>query len=511
MREKTGVFILGLILLSILWGCTSSFSSDDGHQPDEKQVVNQDEYLSNDLNEIVYMYPWYGTIPSGVTDVEEALNEITIEKIHTRVYLKPVPAATFSQQLSLSLAGNEDVDLVLIPEDFLEFKMQNQLLDMTELIQLRGQGILDAVGPFIDGTKQDDRIYGVTVMSGKATSPHFLLRHDWLEETGVDIGQIVPVNDILYMDKNLQVIEDIFEKVKEKHPQAQILVSTLGVLHLEYLITYDTMGDELGVIINGDNDKIVNLYDTEEFRKIVLLAQRWYSKGYLMQDAAMNTASSGTILLAGNSFADLVITQQGVEAQYKQTTGFDFTAIQMACPLLYTGQNLQVVNALPVTCNNPEAAIDFLNLLYTDKEVVNLMAYGVEGKHYQFMPNGTVDYPEGITAQSSAYPCIQTWSFGNSLLDYVKVGNIPNLYELQAENNNTAKRSVAFGFLYDNTSVRSEVLACLKVVKEYKDGLLTGALDIEKLDEFNERLEEAGINKIIEEKQRQFDLWKAAQ
>lgn len=460
------------------------------------------------VREITYMYPWYGTIPRGIPDVEAAINEITVSKINTRVTLKPVSASTFSQQLSLSVTSQETIDLVTVPNDFMQMLSRNQCMDMTELIQTRGQGILDAVGEFINGTKRNGRIYGVTVMGGKATSPHLLMRTDLLEETGVDIHQIIPVSDFGEMGHNLEVVEQIFDRVRAAHPEVEILINSFGESRLESLIGYDSMGDELGVLMDGESYNVENLYASEEFRQVVALAVRWREKGYMMKDAAMNTAASGSIHLAGNSFCDLVRTQQGVEAQYKQTTGYDFTAVQLRTPLLYTGQDVLTVNVLPVLCREPEAAMDFLDLMYTDRDIVNLLAYGVEGIHYRFLPNGTVDYPEGVNAQNSDYPCSQTWLFGNGLLDYVKVGNVPELYEIQARNNETARRSCAFGFMYDNTPVQTQVAACLKVVAEYKEGLLTGALDMSKLKEFNDKLTAAGIDDILEEKQRQLEEWR---
>ncbi len=462
---------------------------------------------SEALREIVYMYPWMGAIPSGIDDVEAEINRITEEKIHTHVTLQPVSYSTFSQQMALVLAEGEKVDLVTIPNDFMTMLAEDQLLDMTDYLEVYGQGILEAVDTFISGTMRDDRIYGVTVMGGKATSAQFMMRSDWLLETGIDVGQIIPAEDVFPTDESLDTVEAIFASVMKNHPEAQIFVTSSGESNMKYLICYDSMGDSLGVIMNGDNYKVVNLYATEEYRRVVELAIRWNNLGYMMDDAAMNTSASSDILMTGNAFCDLAVTQQGVEAQYKQSTGYDFTAVQMNLPMLYTGQNVQFVNSLPTCCQEPEAAVEFLNLMYTDPQVVNLLAYGVEGLHYRFMPDGTVDYPEGMTGQNSPYPCIQTWMFGNTLLDYVKVGNVPDLYEIQARANDTARRSTAFGFIYDNTSVLSQVTACERIVEQYEQGLLTGELDIKMLDEFNDKLEDAGINQIIQEKQRQLDEW----
>ncbi len=42
------------------------------------------------------------------------------------------------------------------------------------------------------------------------------------------------------------------------------------------MICYDSMG---GVIMNGDNYKVVNLYESEEYRKVVEMAIRWNGLG----------------------------------------------------------------------------------------------------------------------------------------------------------------------------------------------------------------------------------------
>ena len=76
--------------------------------------------------------------------------------------------------------------------------------------------------------------------------------------------------------------------------------------------------------------------------------------------------------------------------------------------------------------------------------------------------------------------------------------------------NDLAVRSTAFGFQYDDTAVKSEVIACSAVIKKYKDGFLHGIYDLDTvLPEFIQKLKEAGIDRIIDEKQRQLDSWLA--
>ena len=45
----------------------------------------------------------------------------------------------------------------------------------------------------------------------------------------------------------------------------------------------------------------------------------------------------------------------------------------------------------------------FLNLLYTNAEVINLIDWGIEGVHYVKNEDGTIRYPDGVTAETSTY------------------------------------------------------------------------------------------------------------
>ena len=78
--------------------------------------------------------------------------------------------------------------------------------------------------------------------------------------------------------------------------------------------------------------------------------------------------------------------------------------------------------------------------------------------------------------------------------------------------NESAVISKAVGFMFDPSPVKSEIAALDSVLAEYRLGLENGELDPEEyLPKFQQALREAGIEKVIAEKQRQLDAWVAAQ
>ena len=71
--------------------------------------------------------------------------------------------------------------------------------------------------------------------------------------------------------------------------------------------------------------------------------------------------------------------------------------------------------------------------------------------------------------------------------------------------------SPAFGFTGYSSSMTNQIPACNNVVSQYDAALRWGTLNPdETLDQFNAELEAAGINEIIEEKQRQLDEYLAS-
>ena len=70
---------------------------------------------------------------------------------------------------------------------------------------------------------------------------------------------------------------------------------------------------------------------------------------------------------------------------------------------------------------------------------------------------------------------------------------------------------MTFGYSFDPSPVSGEVLAVTEVTSNYRPVLECGlADDVDAaLDEFNRQLDEAGIDRIIEENQRQLDEWLA--
>lgn len=182
--------------------------------------------------------------------------------------------------------------------------------------------------------------------------------------------------------------------------------------------------------------------------------------------------------------------------------------VPIAAAISYTGVVGAFMWAIPVYTKAPDKAVQFLNLMYTYSAVVNLFDWGIEGKHYVKQPDGTINYPQGVDATTTGYPMFMGFMWGNQLLSYVFKGDSVDLWKQMADFNKNAIKSKGLGFLFDPTPVKTEYAACTNVWQQYEKALGTGSVDPDKvLPEFINKLKAAGVDKIITEKQTQFDEW----
>ena len=152
----------------------------------------------------------------------------------------------------------------------------------------------------------------------------------------------------------------------------------------------------------------------------------------------------------------------------------------------------------------------FLNLMFSDADINNLLAWGVEGVHYQVLEDGTADYIEGQDVSSCQYHTVD-FLYGDNFSILPWKGTSPDMRQQQLEAMNNAETSPYLGFTLDTTSLQNELTATTNVIEEFKAALENGTVDPEtELPKFIEKLNASGAQKIVDEAQRQLDEWIAA-
>ena len=160
----------------------------------------------------------------------------------------------------------------------------------------------------------------------------------------------------------------------------------------------------------------------------------------------------------------------------------------------------------------PEEAVKVLGLLYNDEEVLNVILYGVEGLHYEVEEDGSFSFPDGVTENNVGYTCSVKWQF-NTPKAGIWSGMSEDLEKDFAEFEASAEVSPAYGFWLDESKITVDMQKIRAIVSEYRKfqnaGMTEDGQSMEAyLEEFRQKLREAGSEQLVKEVSKQYQAWK---
>lgn len=519
MKKIMSLGMAAVTALTIVAGAAGCGSSDSGgnatggNSQDSTAAVenNQD---NGEMETIVFATPLTKTV--DMTPIEDALNEITEKKINVHVKIEGISMANYSNQIGLMMSGGEQLDVMGWIGTYSVLVSKNQLMEIEDLLDQYGTETKEVLGDeFLKSTTSGGHVYGLPTNNGKGAVMSLVIRDDLIEELDLPVDQLTQASDFEGYCKNLDIITEMFAKIHKAHPEMACVVpnqTNPNSLVFTLIPFMDGLNDNYGVLMPGEDSTIENMYATDEFEKLCEYAYEWNQAGYVLEDATTTQEASNTYMQNNRTAGFFVIGEEGQAEQITTATGVDVEAIKLLTPYITTTNMNGLGFGISATSKHPEAAMKFLNEMYTNPEVVNLLDWGIEGEHYVVQDDGTVDFPEGVDANTTTYGLNMDWYFGNQFLGKIwGKGRDTTIYERLEYNNKNAAFTPVMGFSYDSTPVSTELAALQNVVNQYLPGLYCGSLNpSETIPEFLKALDDAGLNVVIEEKQNQLDAWKAA-
>ncbi|CAN7362837.1 ABC transporter substrate-binding protein [Paenibacillus sp. LjRoot153] len=502
MRKNTFKTILfSALALTVLTTACSSNSSKD-----PEATANGSGKSSANLKPVnlVMAYPTV-TEQKDLELVQNALSKITKEKINATVKLVPIGFGAYSQQKTLMLSSSEQVDLMISGLGTHNQDVAKGLyVELDSILEKTGKGIKDAFdktigSDYLNAVKVNNKIYGIPIIKNVAQDYTIAMRKDLVEKYKIDTSKI----------KTLDDLDPIFKVIKENEPNVTpIAKSGSSILTVLNGINGELLGDGAGLSTKDAGLKVVNWFETEENAYLLNTVRRWYQAGYIDKDSATSTETGFNLMKAGKVFSYPNLVDPWFTSD--SSTGKETVLVHLKAAPVATSSLNSFMWSITKNTVDEERAMKLLELMYTDKDVVNLLDYGIEGKHYVKVSDNIIDFPEGVDASNSTYFPAQVWMFGNSFLSYLRKGDAPDMWKNAAEISNKAVKSRILGFSFDVEPVRTEVAAVSNVLSQFQVALETGMIDpASKLPEMNKQLKAAGIEKINAEKQKQLDAWAA--
>ena len=481
--------------------------------------------LADDIVEIVLPMATLGSAPADLALVEGKINEITEAKIGVHVVIEPIPFSDLSSQQTLMISSGDPVDLVLALWEggITNYADKGAVIELDDLLNEYGQDILEVVGAGVAGGYYDGHVYAVPNGETQGHAYGFEARKDVCEELGFsfETGTLYTIEDL----------EALFAAYKEKYGDGYypIAGTTSTSEFFNYLYGHvDNMGNGTGGFtdgglidcVNKDDTTIVNIYGSDAYMEYARKMYDWAQKGYFSADAATNTDAGTAQVASGYYLGQFNNIDEPAMAQHASAFGTEMVGIRLVSPYATTGMYQAVLWGIASTCEHPEKAMQLLNLLYTDGDLVTLLMYGIQDQHYVVVEQGegaqrVITFPEGVDAMNSTY-YVTLGVFGNQALYPVFAPDTLDHYRLLDEYNEKVSadecKSVALKYCFNPVDVSIEYSAVSAVISQYSGAIACGSVDPEtQIPAFVKALEDAGINTIIEANQAQFDAWLAEQ
>lgn len=257
-------------------------------------------------------------------------------------------------------------------------------------------------------------------------------------------------------------------------------------------------------------------YETEYFRQAAEWQRELYTSGLrhpdilsMPRDLMRQYIQNGQLLFGfgtGPGTADVQRIRQTTDPDFEWIPGYIFD------PEKPYVQSLPVwnSNSVPATTDTPEAGVKFLNWLYSQEENHDLFVYGVEGVHYEPADGIFID----VKRTEAGLPLYNHADWQIALLDWrnFQVGTTEATLKLNLEEKDNVVNSPTVGFSFDKTPVSTEYANVLAEREASMYPIKWGVISYDEgFDEAIARMRAAGLNRIVEEFQRQFDEWKSAQ
>ncbi|AIQ19636.1 MULTISPECIES: ABC transporter substrate-binding protein [unclassified Paenibacillus] len=446
--------------------------------------------------------------------VEEAINKILEPKINAKLDIAPIDWGQWDSETNLKIASQEKFDLIFTAQwrYYVTNAAKGAYLPLNDdggqsgnLLKDYGQGILDTLDPqFLKGSAINGVNYAVPTNKELAAQGGIVYRSDIADELGIDMANV----------KSIQDLDAVLKVVKDKRPDITPLYFKQGeTFNSQYMAQYDTLGDAAipGILLKDSQDtKITSMIELDRYKEIVKLTREYMKKGYINADAAIATTSTQDAMKAGNVFMTVQSLKPGKDSELANATGLVGKLKQIAFnePTISTSDAAGSMLAISASSGDPARAMMVLNLLHTDKEINNLLVFGVKGVHYDVVSGDTIK----ASAKSGDYNTAAAWMLGSQFLNPVWESEAPDKWEQFKAFNSQGKSTVALGFNFDASQMKTEVAACKAVMDEFDTSLDTGSVDPDTvLTKYAEKLKKAGVEKIIAEKQNQLDAFLAAQ
>jgi putative aldouronate transport system substrate-binding protein len=528
MLKKSLCILLAVALLALTAACNSAAPAPDPATPPpateapaatEEPAPSESEGDSENLQFadpytlVYYMYAIKASDQDVV--VEEAMNKILQPKFNATLDLVMITSADWDSKALVPLRAGEKIDILYTPEwlYFMTNIANGSLIKLNDpegpngdLLAQYAPKTVEDLGPFIPGNQVDGYNYSVPIKKELCVPGGLIWNVDYVEKYGIDVASV----------RTYEQIDPYLALFKADNPAQYPILGTTSWSFISpfvrgFLNSMDPISIRIGEPGGTDGAPEI-IWESQEARAHVEQMGEWAKKGYVNPDAQLKTFSSSDSLNAGQ-FLVLFEQQKGGQVKAKELMSSsgnpDLRLIeqQTAPSAIFTTDLGGSMVGIPITCKDPVRTMCFINEMYQNTELLNTMAWGVEGVHYTLDDQGrAIQTPMNGWSDSHG----GKWTIlGNQFKQLVSNQEDIDKYAQMQALTDEAWNHESLGFRFKQDDYSTEYAATYNVTDALQRGVLSG-VNAAALDEMIAGYKAAGVyDVILPAVQEAYAAWKA--
>lgn len=522
MKKKLNMAIMTLMTSALVLSACSG--GNNGNKPSETGNASgtpsnavENGGIDNSKEVKLKMY-LLGDAPKGMPDVITEINKKMKEDINATLDLNYIGWGEVQSKYPLVLASGEDVDIIFTAD--WNFYVQEAMkgafheldADLLNKYMPKHMAKLDPAGlkaaeingiPYMVPTSTPDRKASVALIRRDLREKYNIPEIKKFSELGPYL-EAIKKNETDMIPLNLDSQFDL--------PSPFLYLTNEKIAYTQPLDSGNPMAQGIGYDFEDASGKLFTTVE-EPFITAGKFAantmKEWYDKGYVNKNPYANKTRSKDNFCEGKSGVafgntlDVAAVTENCAAK-----GIEVDILTTVSPQGHVPQNTWLNNGLAVAASseNPERALQAMDLLMQDPAYVYLTSFGIEGKNYVITADDKIGLPEGVTPENNTFPADASgfWFVNKDLLK--PMANWPQSYV--DHRNSVGEKMIPQlygGFTFNSENVKAQIANIANVSTQYGSPLFVGAVKNvdEAYVELANKLKAAGIDKVKAELEKQ--------
>lgn len=494
LKHSLATGLAAALLLMPLTACGTSKGTGDGSGS------------GKDLVELT----WYqiGDMQKDAPMVVEKVNEYLAEKIGVKLTINYIGWGDYNQKMQIIINTGDKWDLAFTSSwanHFVPNVSKGAFLAVDEYLPTHAKEMLEVTDPrFWDAAKVNGITYAIPNEKEIGSMPMWVFTKEYVDKYQIPVDELHSLEDL----------EPWLALIKEKEPQVTPLYLTRDFTLPNYM---DIIEEPVGVEFDDASLTVTQQYQTKTLQDQMQTIRRYFQAGYINQNAASASDDKAVKRFVtkgdGQPFAELI---------WGKDLGYEVVTSPIMESRITNASARGAMTAINKHTKHPEKAVELINLINSDLYLRNLLNYGIEGEHYTAVAP-TAEELEAAKGKPFIYDkkiklneetrknySVPYWVQGGLFTTYVLENEPIDKWATFQEFNDNCQPVPTFGFDFNMDAVLTQVAGFRNPIDEFGSALHTGSVEpADYLNQLNQKLETAGIQKVMDEMQQQLSNWMA--